>query len=961
MKKVVFLLIILSTVSISAQKEANFWYFGSNAGLDFTSCDPKAITDGELKTLEGCSTISNGNGGLLFYSDGTTIWDKNHGVMPGGFRLLGNPSSAQSALFVPNPLYKNLYYLFVVGDQNNPGFYYYTIDLDTNGGLGSVIEGPVDLNNGSKLDWTERVTAIQSNKSNEFWIISASKTTLHSYKITKDGVNLSSLATSYLSNDIGNRGSLKISPDGDKLVITSQEIDTECLLFDFNTTTGKATGSKKINVNDLKSYGAEFSQSGNKLYISTGSDNQGSRPGASFIFQYDLTTNNVSNINNSRQIINTWSGYRGALQLGPDARIYYAKSGETSLGVINKPEESGANVGYDHNGIFLGGKLSSEGLPPFIQSFFKVDLIDLETGSQIKEEFLMCAGDTKELGITSITDFDDTADITKPIKYEWYRNSVLLTDETSRKIEVGSATRDLSGTYTLKTSYTNNCGRERNLEAVADIVFFKKPVLNTIPVYQQCDIDSNPNDFITNFNLTIKEAAIYKGTDTVSIDFYETTDTSFSTPITKENYRNIRPTNSSNGNHKLVVKVTNLETDCFQTLEIELKVNPSGVDSYSDIYTCELDLNENVSGSRNSIGSANSTYNFDDKTIEIINNSSNALTTTTHSFSYFRTKEDVALQTNEIKAPFNEDLFINNDDIYVRISLKGSDACKSIAQFKIKIQERPIPKGSLDNIYLCINNPVDSPQLITTDLDASTGISGDTYTWYHNNTLMVGETNAILRATKEGIYRVEASRNYANDVSNTADDLSCMGYNTFTVIESNIALLDANSITILDDQDATADNTFTVTVSGKGDYEFALNDDSLSNFEKGSNNLSYTFTNVLPGLNKVYIRDRNNCGIVSTQEVSFVFFQRHFSPNNDGRLDTWNILGVENSYYTDIKLQVYDRFGKILKNLDLKTNTGWDGSFNGKKLPANDYWYNAILIDSNGIVRKKTGHFTLLR
>ncbi|WP_408024530.1 T9SS type B sorting domain-containing protein [Tenacibaculum sediminilitoris] len=44
-----------------------------------------------------------------------------------------------------------------------------------------------------------------------------------------------------------------------------------------------------------------------------------------------------------------------------------------------------------------------------------------------------------------------------------------------------------------------------------------------------------------------------------------------------------------------------------------------------------------------------------------------------------------------------------------------------------------------------------------------------------------------------------------------------------------------------------------------------------------------------------------------------------------------------------------------------KNHSGWNGVYNGTILPSNDYWYNAELIDSNGKVRKKTGHFSLLR
>jgi len=50
-----------------AQGEANIWYFGQNAGIDFNSGSPVALTNGQLVTDEGCATISNSSGQLLFY------------------------------------------------------------------------------------------------------------------------------------------------------------------------------------------------------------------------------------------------------------------------------------------------------------------------------------------------------------------------------------------------------------------------------------------------------------------------------------------------------------------------------------------------------------------------------------------------------------------------------------------------------------------------------------------------------------------------------------------------------------------------------------------------------------------------------------------------------------------------------------------------------------------------------
>ena len=93
------LVILLSVVFIFpvlnsfAQKEANWWYFGSKAGLNFNSIVsglPTPVSNGAMVTQEGCASISDANGRLLFYTDGKTVWNRNHVVMSNGTGLLGN-------------------------------------------------------------------------------------------------------------------------------------------------------------------------------------------------------------------------------------------------------------------------------------------------------------------------------------------------------------------------------------------------------------------------------------------------------------------------------------------------------------------------------------------------------------------------------------------------------------------------------------------------------------------------------------------------------------------------------------------------------------------------------------------------------------------------------------------------------------------------------------------------------
>ncbi|AUC83964.1 hypothetical protein CW731_01060 [Polaribacter sp. ALD11] len=961
MKNILTLFLLFIALNTFSQKEANFWYFGENAGLDFTSFPPKAIR-GALSTDEGSASISNSEGVLQFYTDGQTVYSNTGTIMSNGRGLLGNSSSTQSAIIVPKPLNNNIYYIFTVTDGNNiDGVNYSTVDISRNDGLGEVTDKNIYLPTAINAIANEKITAVKGKLCNTFWVVTSDSNKFYAYLIDSNGVNRTAVISdhSFISNL---RGALKVSPDGKTLVSASQG-DGATYLYDFDPATGEISNEKNLDIHGLSSYGVGFSRSSKKLYISTGAHSQLNNrtglinaPSNASIVQYDLSSSDITAINaSSKEIYRTSTGYRGALQLASDGKIYYARSRQSFLGIINFPEKDGSAINFVEDGLPLNGQNSTEGLPPFIQSFFlDVGIKDEDTDEVVNFENLqVCIGESKTIIPETITGTN--------LNYTWtFDNGTtkveLPSSAPAYKLELTNLQTTNSGSYSLVITLEDSCTNTIEYNATFNLTVNTLPQVNSIDTYNQCDFDSVSTDGITSFNLESKETELSEGATDVNVDFFEPGDTNYTTPIiNKVGYRNpsINPFN-----HKLLVKVTNNITGCYSTGEIDLKITATSLDTYTDIYESELDENINSLNARNSKGSGDTIFNFDAK-IDDITLKNSSFNKTDFQFYFYLNKLDAEKEINKIET-YTQNNFTDSTVIYVRIS-KGN-TCAGVGKFNFYVNERPTPKGNTTPIILCVSNPIDSPQPFTENLDADTGVPTDSYIWYLNGSLLSGETNAILEANKEGTYRVEASRGYENDTSITTDNSFTTGYNTFTVLESNEALLEPESITFIDDQENPTDNTITVKVTGKGDYEYALNDDSLTNFVKGSENLSYTFKNVPAGLNKVFIRDRNNCGrIINTKKVSFLFFQRHFSPNEDGVLDKWKILGVDNTFYNEVKLQVFDRFGKILKNIDLKTNDGWNGTYNGKLLPSNDYWYSATLIDLNGNVRKKTGHFSLIR
>jgi hypothetical protein len=111
-----FNIFVFSVSSALAQGEGNIWYFGDNSGLSFNTVPPTALDNGALNTNEGCASISDSDGEILFYTDGVTVYNKTHNIMLNGAGLLGDVSATQSAIICPYPENPNLYYIFTVTD-----------------------------------------------------------------------------------------------------------------------------------------------------------------------------------------------------------------------------------------------------------------------------------------------------------------------------------------------------------------------------------------------------------------------------------------------------------------------------------------------------------------------------------------------------------------------------------------------------------------------------------------------------------------------------------------------------------------------------------------------------------------------------------------------------------------------------------------------------------------------------
>ncbi len=307
-------------------------------------------------------------GELLFYTDGVTVWNRFHEVMPNGTGLMGDPTTSQSALIIPAPGRQNVYYLFNAAPASAPDassrclcLYYSIVDMRADDGRGDITK----KNEFLLSDITEHLTATTDCKGDGWWIISRSRLTRHffSLHLTAAYLEISPVVSSVANNqlDVRDAGQLQVSPDNRHVLMTSGSGSSQ--LFDFDAESGRlAEGLNLFGVDKLgEHYGASFSPDGQKVYVSV---TNAKSDATTQIYQFDISLPSAQQIVASMEIIadlGTTSSWV-PLQLGPDGRIYVGIPGTSFLSVIDRPNSRAPLVDFRKEAIRSAGIVRT-GLP----------------------------------------------------------------------------------------------------------------------------------------------------------------------------------------------------------------------------------------------------------------------------------------------------------------------------------------------------------------------------------------------------------------------------------------------------------------------------------------------------------------------------------------------------------------------------------------------------------------------
>jgi gliding motility-associated-like protein len=368
-------------------------------------------------------------------------------------------------------------------------------------------------------------------------------------------------------------------------------------------------------------------------------------------------------------------------------------------------------------------------------------------------------------------------------------------------------------------------------------------------------------------------------------------------------------------------------------------VNPIIYNDPTDYEVCDDDTDGKVCA-----------FDLHSKDIEMTNNPMVLI-------SYHYTANEAKTGLNPISSSTTA-LFCNtiatSQTLYVRLSDPSFAACPTIKTMRLIVKSLPDPIIYTENDIstICvdyISNAVVRPL----ELKVKNTILGNyTYQWYENGVLIPEATAASYLVTTPAPDSISSSYTIKEVDTVTGCDITAL---PFTVIQSGQAVF-LNSPTYTIGNILTDNQTIIVSLpQGHGSYQYSI--------DTGEIQESNVFENIPFGVHYITIWDtkggsRNSCDPLVISDIKIMNYPHFFTPNGDGYNDTWNIAtGLENSQ--QVYITIFDRFGKLLKEITTSSN-GWDGTFNGEALPANDYWFS-LSYQEEGNAKEFRGHFALKR
>ncbi|SEA57100.1 T9SS type B sorting domain-containing protein [Psychroflexus halocasei] len=375
--------------------------------------------------------------------------------------------------------------------------------------------------------------------------------------------------------------------------------------------------------------------------------------------------------------------------------------------------------------------------------------------------------------------------------------------------------------------------------------------------------------------------------------------------------------------------VSQNDLNCSETARLQLVITPQPVASVPPIL--EVCVNYDLGDSEIDLTQQDESINADGGDEVVYYNSIDAFN-----------------NDNRIEDPSAYALPQGQTQIYAAVVNNGSNCRSDMVSFEIDNVLPNVDISNFDGRTVCID---ENGNLIVTENSPpviETGMSEVDYdfVWQLNGTTIPGETSASIVAEQPGTYTVI--------VTNGLSNIACDNTSSAEILETGQIDFD---LEVLTDNFQNNEHSIGVifTLIGLGDYEVKLDYGEWFDLEEGQTQL--IFNNLIGGEHTVIVRDKFGCGMVQ-KSITLIDFPEFFTPNADGYNDTWNITSIDQA---DAEINIFDRYGKHIYTTT-PTDEGWDGTYKGELLPANDYWFTIKYKEPRtDQVKTFKSHFTLKR
>ena len=726
-----------------SQGEGNNWYFGRYAGITFNTFPPSVLANGKLSTSEGCASVSGKDGVLAFYTDGITVYDANHNIMPNGTGLFGDPSSTQSSVVCPKPGTYNYslkrfdrYYIITIDVLNGTnGVGYTEIDMTLNGGFGDVIT----TNKNIHLFGTstiEGANIVKHANGCDYWIVGkeVGNNTFNVYLITSSGVYPTPVVSNVGAIATATWGSIKVAPNNKLVSFNSNAIGTQ--VFDFDNTTGVL--SLKFADPQL-SYSSEFSPNSKVLYVT--------HLPFPDIWQYDLTATNNTDFLSSKLLVgvtaNTGGGYKMCgVQLAPNGKIYTSLTGQTRLGAIENPNILGLGCSYNDNALSIAGinttngmsMTATLGLPAFPAFFIFPNEVQYESANFSVNSFF-CSSDSITFKISDTNSVQSVNWHIAPVN----SNYNVTPDANTSTYTVPPLT---SGTYKILSIVNYACFIDSLIDTItvnaipainlgpdldsctnnAILIHATSPTATTFSWNDGSNLTSNSFNTSGQYNVKVEDALGCVNSDTITITIHEVPTANYTVSNTCLNDSSVFTNLSSIGTGSIVSNEWVFGNDSTSNL-----LNPSHLFGNDESFTTQL-IVTSTNNCKDTLVVIHTIYPIPTAIVEgdtVLNCAVSSLelvgglSSTGVNYDY----QWSTLNGNIVSTPTNDTITINQNGVYILTVTNNTTNCFAMDSLLVNIDTlSPDFNIGLDSLLTC--------SVTSIGLTASNNQLGDfSYNW----------------------------------------------------------------------------------------------------------------------------------------------------------------------------------------------------------------------------------------